>query len=191
MESCRLGTFAVQRIGSVLQEVRAAVFGAVFGVPSPSCAHLLTPIIDRYGRTGQLSATLQSVSANCSACAKVCLCCLGRGQRVFATDNHGCAFHPGIEAERKQLKRRIAPPGAVIGDTSTFVRQVAQLLTCSANITRPLTASAAQDVYALAEECFKVRIASLKKEDDQLSKEHDRLEQDKVITPPCACYMPC
>ena len=38
----------------------------------------------------------------------------------------------------------------------------------------------AQDAYLLADECLKVRVASIKKEDDNLQKEKDRLDQEKV-----------
>ena len=43
----------------------------------------------------------------------------------------------------------------------------------------------AQDAYLLADECLKVRVASIKKEDDNLQKEKDRLDQEKVSPPPC------
>jgi hypothetical protein len=44
----------------------------------------------------------------------------------------------------------------------------------------PTPTPSSQDAYLLADECLKVRVASIKKEDDNLQKEKDRLDQEKV-----------
>jgi hypothetical protein len=44
----------------------------------------------------------------------------------------------------------------------------------------PTPTPSPQDAYLLADECLKVRVASIKKEDDNLQKEKDRLDQEKV-----------